>query len=41
MIDSNKWLDTFKETAKVWATPDLWNFINIEENELKVTAPIR
>ena len=38
--DSNKWLDIFKETAKVWATPDLWDFINIEENELKVTAPI-
>lgn len=38
--DSNNWLDIFKETAKVWATPDLWNFINIEENELKVTAPI-
>lgn len=38
--DSKKWLETFKETAKVWATPDLWNFINVEENELKITAPI-
>lgn len=38
--DSNKWLETFKDTAKVWATPDLWNFINVEGNELKITAPI-
>lgn len=38
--DSNKWLETFKDTAKVWATPDLWNFINVEGNDLKVTAPI-
>ncbi|WP_419961047.1 DEAD/DEAH box helicase [Psychrobacillus sp. BM2] len=38
--DSNKWLETFKDTAEVWVTPDLWNFINVEGNELKITAPI-
>ena len=38
--DSTKWLKTFEDTAKVWATADLWNFIEIEENELKITASL-
>ncbi|MFJ8065542.1 DEAD/DEAH box helicase [Psychrobacillus sp. NPDC096426] len=38
--DSNNWLQTFKEAANVWASPDLWDQLQLKDNIFEVKAPI-
>lgn len=37
---SEKWMQTFKEAANVWATPDLWNLLQLDGNTIEVNAPL-
>ncbi|MFJ7970135.1 DEAD/DEAH box helicase [Psychrobacillus sp. NPDC096389] len=38
--DSTNWLQTFKEAANVWASPNLWDQLQLEDNIFEVKAPI-
>lgn len=38
--DSNNWLQTFKEAANVWASPNLWDQLQLKDNRFEVKAPI-
>ncbi|TQR18128.1 DEAD/DEAH box helicase [Psychrobacillus soli] len=38
--DSREWLQTFKEAANVWGSPDLWDQLQLKDNTFEVNAPI-
>ncbi|WP_144511983.1 DEAD/DEAH box helicase [Bacillus sp. FJAT-22090] len=38
--DSKEWLQTFKDAANVWSTPDLWGLLSMNEDTFEVNAPI-
>ncbi|WP_342567569.1 DEAD/DEAH box helicase [Psychrobacillus sp. FSL K6-4046] len=37
---AQEWLTTFKEAGGVWSSPDLWNTVELKENNLEVLAPL-
>ena len=37
---SKEWLSTFKEAANTWDSPELWNQLTIDEQDIQVQAPL-
>ncbi|WP_342578024.1 DEAD/DEAH box helicase [Psychrobacillus sp. FSL K6-2843] len=37
---SLQWLKTFKEAGSVWNSPDLWKTVELQEDNLELSAPI-
>ena len=37
---SKEWLSTFKEAANTWDSPELWNQLTIDEQDIQVQTPL-